>query len=116
MMNEMKLMMNLKEGLFTLNDGTLDALGRPRQVQLLINVKKKMLVLRACGTEDTQAIVLPAEHVISTDISGRTLLRNIRQKMGWEDEMTRECTGSYFPIHQAVSFDLSKVRITDIRR
>lgn len=116
MMNEMKLIMNLKEGMFTLNDGTLDALGRPRQVQLLINVKKKMLVLRACGTEDTQAIVLPAEHVISTDISGRTLLRNIRQKMGWEDEMTRECTGSYFPIHQAVSFDLSKVRITDIRR
>ena len=43
MMNEMKLIMNLKEGLFTLNDGTLDALGRPRQIQLLINVKKKML-------------------------------------------------------------------------
>ena len=115
-MNEMKLTLNLKNGLFTLNDGTLDALGRPRQVQLLINVKKKMLVLRACGTEDAQAVVLPSEHVISTDISGRTLLRNIRQQMGWEDEMTRECTGSYFPMHQAVSFDLSRVRITNTRR
>ena len=81
-MNEIKLVLNLKEGLFTLNEGTLNALGRPRQVQLLINVKK------------------------------------IRQQMGWEDEMTRECTGNYFPMHQAVSFDLSRVRITNtmIRR
>lgn len=116
MMNEMKLIMNLKEGLFTLNDGTLDALGRPRQIQLLINVNKKMLVLRACGTEDVQAFVLPSEPVISTDISGRTLLKNIRQQMGWEDEMTRECTGSYFPMHHAVSFDLSRVRIADTGR
>lgn len=117
-MNEIKLVLNLKEGLFTLNEGTLNALGRPRQVQLLINVKKKILVLRACSTEAAQAIVLLSEHVISTDISGRTLLKKIRQQMGWEDEMTRECTGNYFPMHQAVSFDLSRVRITNtmIRR
>ncbi len=112
-MNEMKLTLNLRDGLFTLNEGTLDALGRPRQVQLLINTKKQMLVLRACGTEDAEAVVLPAEHVISTDISGRTLLKNIRKQMGWFDENTRECYGSYFPMHQAISFDLSKVRIAD---
>lgn len=58
-MNEMILTLNLKEGLFTLDENTLNALGRPRQVQLLINVKKEMLVLRACGTKDSQAIVLP---------------------------------------------------------
>ena len=39
-MNEMILTLNLKEGLFTLDENTLNALGRPRQVQLLINVKK----------------------------------------------------------------------------
>ena len=77
-MNEMILTLNLKEGLFTLDENTLNALGRPRQVQLLINVKKEMLVLRACGTKDSQAIVLPTENVISTDISGRSLLKKIR--------------------------------------
>lgn len=110
-MNNMKLTLDLKEGLFTLNDGTLDALGRPRQVQLLINIEKKMLVLRACDMEDPQAVVLPAEHVISTNISGRSLIKKIRLKMGWEDDSTRVCYGSYFPMHHAVSFDLSKVKI-----
>ena len=44
----MILTLNLKEGLFTLDENTLNALGRPRQVQLLINVKKEMLVLWNC--------------------------------------------------------------------
>ncbi len=115
-MNEMKLTLNLKNGILTLNDGTLDALGRPRQVQLLVNMKAQMLVLRACGTEDTQAIVLPSEHVISTDISGRIFIKKICQQMGWTDELTRECSGTHHPMQRAVSFDLSSVRITDTRR
>ena len=113
-MNEMILTLNLKEGLFTLDENTLNALGRPRQVQLLINVKKEMLVLRACGTKDSQAIVLPTESVISTDISGRSLLRKIRSHMKWEDDTSRECTVRYFPMHKAVSFNLSEARKTDI--
>ena len=63
-MNKIKLSLDLKEGLFTLNEGTIEALGRPRQVQILINMQEKMLVLRACGTEDIEAVVLPSENVI----------------------------------------------------
>ena len=65
-MNEMKLTLNLRDGLFTLNEGTLDALGRPRQVQLLINTKKQMLVLIASFAIVTIAVYiirrLPIEH------------------------------------------------------
>lgn len=109
-MKDIKLTLNIKEGIFTLNEGTLDALQRPRQVQLLINAEKKMLVLRACGTKDAQAVVIPNENVISTDISGRALLKKISSQMAWEDEYTRECPGIYLPKHQAVCFDLSRVQ------
>ena len=115
-MNEMKLTLNLRDGILTLNEGTLEALDRPRQVQLLINTKTKMLVFRACGTKDPQAIVLPAEHVISTDISGRMLIKKLCNQMEWTDELTRECTGVSHPIQDAVSFDLLQARITDMRR
>lgn len=108
-MNDIKLTLNIRDGLFTLNEGTLEALRRPRQVQLLINVEQKMLVLRACGTEAAQAVVIPEENVISTDISGRSLLKKISTQMEWEDEFTRECTGRFLPKYQAVCFDLSTV-------
>ena len=41
-MNKIILSLDLREGLFTLNEGTIEALGRPRQVQILINMQEKM--------------------------------------------------------------------------
>lgn len=109
-MNEMLLTLDLKNDLFVLDEATLNALGRPKQVQLLINTQQKKLVLRACGTEDEEAIFLPASPVISTEISGRKLLRNIRANMGWEDKTARICSGKFLPHHKAVCFDLKQVR------
>ena len=77
-MKEIKLSLDLKDGVFTINDGTIEALGRPRQVQLLINMQEKMLVLRACSVNDTQAVVLPKERVMSTEISGRSIMKRLR--------------------------------------
>ena len=96
-MNKIILSLDLREGLFTLNEGTIEALGRPRQVQILINMQEKMLVLRACGTEDIEAVVLPSEKT--------------KQKMNWNDDRARECIGVCYPEIKAVCFDLSKVRI-----
>ena len=110
-MNKIKLSLDLKEGLFTLNEGTIEALGRPRQVQILINMQEKMLVMRACGTEDIEAVVLPSENVISTEIGERSIMKQIKQKMEWNDDHTRECTGVCYPELKAVCFDLSNVRI-----
>ena len=48
----MILTLDLKHDLFVLDEATLDALGRPKQVQLLINTQQRKLVLRACSAED----------------------------------------------------------------
>ena len=50
--------MDMKNDLFVLDDATLDALGRPKQVQLLINTQQRKLVLRACSAEDAEPIFL----------------------------------------------------------
>ncbi len=110
-MKEIKLSLDLKDGVFTINDGTIEALGRPRQVQLLINMQEKMLVLRACSVNDTQAVVLPKEHVMSTDISGRSIMKELRSKMNWNDDAPREFKGKCYPTIRAVTFDLNDVTI-----
>ena len=103
--------MDMKNDLFVLDDATLDALGRPKQVQLLINTQQRKLVLRACSTEDAEAIFLPDTPIISTEISGKKLLQNIRTNMGWEDKETRSCPGTFLPNHRAVCFDLNLIRL-----
>ncbi len=107
-MNDMILTMDMKDDLFILDEATLNALGKPRQVQLLINTHQKKLVLRACSAEDDEPIFLPAAPVISTEISGRKLLQNIRTNMGWSDKSTGVCAGTFLPNHKAVCFDLTK--------
>ena len=50
------LTLNLMEDSILLNEGVLDALDWPRQVQILINKEEKMLLLRACTIDDQQAV------------------------------------------------------------
>ena len=79
----MILTMDMKNDLFVLDDATLDALGRPKQVQLLINTQQRKLVLRACSAEDDEPIFLES----------------------------RICPGTYLPSHKAVCFDLNRVKL-----
>lgn len=110
-MNDMNLTLDMRDDLFILDEATLNALGRPRQVQLLINTQQRKLVLRACSAEDEEPIFLPDTPIISTEISGKKLLLNIRNNMGWSDKSTRICPGTYLANHKAVCFDLSKARL-----
>ena len=103
----MYLTLDMRNDLFVLDEATLDALGRPKQVQLLINTQQRKLVLRACSTEDDEAIFLPESQIISTEISGKRLLHN----MGWQDKAPQVCRGIYLPQHKAVCFDLNRARI-----
>ena len=93
--------LNLLDNSILLNEGVLNALDWPRQVQLLINNDEKMLVLRACTVEDRQAVVVPDEHIAQFEISERTLFKKIKRLLGWEDECPRMCYGEYLPAHQA---------------
>ena len=66
------LTLNLMEDSILLNEGVLDALDWPRQVQILINKEEKMLLLRACTIDDQQAVVVPEERAVQFEISGRS--------------------------------------------
>ena len=83
------LTLNLMEDSILLNEGVLDALDWPRQVQILINKEEKMLLLRACTIDDQQAVVVPEERAVQFEISGRSLLRKIKHMVGWEDDRPR---------------------------
>ena len=107
MNSDILLTLNLLEDSILLNEGVLEALDWPRQVQLMINQDEKMLLLRACTIDDLQAVVMPEEHAIQFEISGRSLLKKIRRLVGWEDDQPRVCRGEYLPSHQAIRFHLS---------
>ena len=108
------LTLNLMEDSILLNEGVLNALDWPRQVQIMINQEAKMLLLRACTMEDKQAVVIPAEHTDQFEISGRALLKKIRRMVGWEDNYPRICYGEYLPPHQAIRFDLTNATPIDL--
>lgn len=98
--------LNLQDDTILLNDGVLDALGRPRQVQILVNKEEKKLLLRACTVDDLEAVVVPEERTLQFEISCRSFLRRVRQLVKWEDNRPRMCYGEYLPVHQAILFSL----------
>ena len=108
------LTLNLLEDSIMLNEGVLDALDWPRQVQIMINKEEKMLLLRACTIDDQQAVVVPEERTVQFEISGRSLLRKIRQMVGWDDDCPRLCYGEYLPAHQAIRFNLMEAEPVDM--
>ena len=108
------LTLNLLEDSIMLNEGVLDALDWPRQVQIMINKDEKMLLLRACTIDDQQAVVVPEDRTVQFEISGRSLLRKIRQMVGWDDDCPRLCYGEYLPAHQAIRFNLMEAEPVDM--
>ncbi len=107
MNSQIILTLNLADDSILLNEGVIEALDYPRQVQILMNRNERMLLLRACGTEDSQAVVVPEERQEQFEIGSRVFLRRLRQLAGWEDDRPRVCQGEYLPAHQAVRFDLN---------
>ena len=98
--------LNLQDDTILLNDGVLDALGRPRQVQILVNKEEKKLLLRSCTVDDLEAVVVPEERTLQFEISCRSFLRRVRQLVKWMDYRPRMCYGEYLPAHQAILFSL----------
>ena len=114
MNSDIMLTLNLLEDSILLNEGILDALDWPKQVQIMINKEEKMLLLRACTIDDLQAVVVPEKHIAQFEISARSLLKSIRRLVGWEDDLPRVCLGEYLPAHQAIRFHLTEAQAVSL--
>ena len=96
----------LAEDSILLDEGILDALGHPKQVQMLINEEQQKLLLQACTVDDREAIVIPPLTMEHFEMSGHSLLRRIRRLTGWTDNYPRVVYGNFIPTHCAIVFDL----------
>ena len=113
--NQLLLTMNFHDETMMLNEGILDALGHPRQVQLLINEERQMLLLQACTVDDREAIVIPPLTMEHFEMSGHALLRRIRRLTGWVDDNPRGIEGRVLPTHCAIVFDLHNARPSPVQ-
>ena len=104
----------LEEDSILLGEAVLDALGHPRQVQLLINEEQKMLLLQACTVDDWEAIVIPPLTLDNFEMSGHALLKRVRRLTGWNDNCPRAIYGSFIPAHCAIVFDLRTAQMSPL--
>ena len=107
-MKDLILTFSPEEGSIVLNQGIIEALGKPKQVQLRIDDKSRQLMLRACDLKEEQAVVVQREDM--PQVGGRRLLRHIRTLAGWPDDEARFVYGVYLPDYDAVVFSLTDAR------
>ncbi len=96
----------LEEDSILVSKAILETLEHPKQVQMLINEERKMLLLQACTVDDREAVVIPPDVMMQFEMSGHALLRRIRRLTGWSDNRPRVIYGNYIPGHHAIVFDL----------
>ena len=97
----------LEEDSILVSRAILETLQHPKQVQMLINEERQMLLLQACTVDDRDAVVIP--------MSGHALLKRIRKLTGWTDSKPRVIYGNYLPTHQAIVFDLHMAQLATLQ-
>ena len=114
-LDPLKLTLCLEEGSILFNKAVLDALEHPKQVQMLINEDRQMLLVQACTVDDREAIVVSAVTKSEFEMSGHSLLKRIRRLTGWTDEQPRTVFGTYIASHNAIVFDLMTAHPADLQ-
>ena len=110
----MMLTLCLEENSILVSRAILEALESPKQVQLLINDERKMLLLQACTVNDREAVIVPQSTYGQFEMSGHSLLKRIRKLTGWADNNPRVVYGEYVPQHKVIVFDLMQARPAEL--
>ncbi len=105
----------LEENSILVSRAVLEAMEQPRQIQMLINEDRKMLLLKACTVDEREAVVIPPEIFTQFEMSGHALLRRIRKLTGWTDSLPRVVYGNYIASHRAIVFDLHTAQPAELR-
>ena len=94
------------------NKGVIMKLNHPEYVLLLINATNKQIAIKACSSNDPNAIVFYNEekksNVLSVRWNAKDLLNTLKDIAGWD--YTKEgykVTGTLIPEEQAMLFDLN---------
>ena len=107
MNGRLELILNPKDSSIFINEDVLLALGRPEQIQIMINEEKQMLLVKACTIEDREALVVPITKAADYEVSGRSLIRRVRKLTDWTDDEPKKVRGVMVPNFTAVVFALS---------
>ena len=111
----LKLTLCLEEESILFNKAVLETMNHPKQVQLLFNEDRQMLLVQACTVDDREAIVIPAVTKSEFEMSGHSLLKRIRRLTGWMDDQPRTVIGTYIASHNAIVFDLMTAHTADLQ-
>ena len=115
MKEPLMLTLCLEEDSILVSKAILEALERPKQVQMLINEERQMLLLQACTVDDREAVVIPPDTIMQFEMSGHALLRRIRKLTGWTDNTPRVVYGNYIAPHHAIVFDLHTAQPAELQ-
>ena len=111
----MMLTLCMEEETILVSRAILEALEFPKQIQMLINDERGMLLLKSCTVHDREAVVIPQQPMLQFEVSGASLLRRVRRLTGWADDCPRVVYGNYLPQHRAIVFDLSQAQPAELR-
>ena len=105
----------LEEDSILVSRAILETLQHPKQVQMLINEERQMLLLQACTVDDREAVVIPPDTLMQFEMSGHSLLKRIRRLTGWTDDKPRVIYGNFIPSHNAIVFDLHMAQLATLQ-
>lgn len=111
----MMLTLCMEEETILVSRAILEALEFPKQIQMLINDERGMLLLKSCTVHDREAVVIPQQPMLQFEVSGASLLRRVRRLTGWADDCPRVMYGNYLPQHRAIVFELSQAQPAELR-
>ena len=105
----------LEEDSILVSRAILETLQHPKQVQMLINEERQMLLLQACTVDDREAVVIPPDTLMQFEMSGHSLLKRLRRLTGWTDDKPRVIYGNFIPSHNAIVFDLHMAQLAKLQ-
>ena len=91
---------------------TLRALGMPKNLRFLLNMKKKRVAVQACEAIDRDSFKVPEFNLGSKDqyeITSQNFLNIIYKTAEWDREKTYRMSGTVYPENRLVEFDLKNV-------
>ena len=108
------LTLSLEEESILVGADVLEVLGRPRQIQMMLNDSQKKMLIQACTVDDREAVVVPPQPVLHFAVSGHSVLKRIRKITGWKDSLPRKVEGLRIPGHNVIVFDLLTAETVDL--